>query len=77
MRAKYGKAFRMIGGVDKRIVAAGKPAIRKEMKRLFPLMCEGGFIPKIDHSVAPDISWDHFRYYMETLLAMHDRCANR
>jgi len=77
MRAKYGKEFRMIGGVDKRIVAAGKDAIRVEMERLFPLLCEGGFIPKIDHSVSSDISWDNFRYYMDTLLEMHQRCANR
>ena len=77
MRKKYGKKFRMIGGVDKRIVAAGKDAIKKEMERLFPLICEGGFIPKIDHSVSSDISWDNFRYYMETLLSMHKRCASR
>jgi uroporphyrinogen decarboxylase len=67
----------MMGGVDKRAVAAGKEAIKKEMDRLFPLMCEGGYIPKIDHSISSDISWDNFRYYMETLLDMHKRCANR
>jgi hypothetical protein len=77
MRRKYGKALRMIGGVDKRIVAAGKDAIAREMERLFPLMCEGGFIPKIDHSISSDISWDNFRYYMETLLQLHARCAHR
>jgi uroporphyrinogen decarboxylase len=77
LRAKYGKKLRMMGGVDKRAVAAGKEAIKKEMDRLFPLMCEGGYIPKIDHSISSDISWDNFRYYMETLLDMHQRCANR
>ena len=66
-----------MGGVDKRTVAAGKDAIRKEMERLFPLMCEGGYIPKIDHSISSDISWDNFRFYMETILEMHQRCANR
>jgi len=55
-----------MGGVDKRIVAAGKDAIRNELERLFPLVCEGGYIPSIDHSVSSDISWDSFRYYMET-----------
>lgn len=77
MRRRYGKNFRMIGGVDKRLVAAGKTAIRRELERLFPLMCEGGYIPKIDHSISSDISWDNFRYYMETLLELHQRCANR
>jgi uroporphyrinogen decarboxylase len=77
LRAAYGKDLRLIGGVDKRAVAAGRKAIDQEMERLFPLMCEGGFIPKIDHSVSSDISWDNFRYYMEKLLALHERCANR
>ncbi|MEI8242641.1 MAG: uroporphyrinogen decarboxylase family protein [bacterium] len=77
LRAKYGRSFRMMGGVDKRIVAAGKEAIRKELERLFPLVCEGGYIPSIDHSVSSDISWDNFRYYLETLMALHQRCANR
>ncbi len=77
LRQRYGKRLRMIGGVDKRAVAAGRDAIRAEMEKLFPLMCEGGFIPKIDHSVSADISWDNFRYYMESLLALHERCANR
>ncbi len=77
LRKKYGKALRLMGGVDKRAVAAGKEAIKNEMDRLYPLMCEGGYIPKIDHSISSDISWDNFRYYMETLLEMHQRCANR
>jgi len=58
-------------------IPRGKEAIKKELERLFPLMCEGGYIPKIDHSISSDISWDNFRYYMETLLDMHQRCANR
>ena len=77
LRRTYGRGLRMIGGVDKRAVAAGKAAIRAEMERLFPLMCEGGFIPKIDHSISADISWDNFRYYMDTLLELHRRCARR
>jgi len=77
LRARFGKRLRMIGGVDKRIVARGKKAIAAEMERLWPVMREGGFIPKIDHSIPPDISYDNFRYYMDTLLKMHERCANR
>jgi len=33
---KFGRDVRMVGGVDKRIVASGKDAIKKEMERLFP-----------------------------------------
>ncbi len=76
VRRRFGREVRMIGGVDKRIVAAGKEAIRAELERLLPLMREGGFVPKIDHSVSSDISWDNFRHYVETLRRMHQRCAN-
>ena len=77
LRKKFGKGVRMLGGVDKRIVAEGKEAIKAEMERLFPLMCEGGWVPIIDHSVPSTISWDDFRHYMDTLRSMHARCANR
>jgi len=75
VRETFGREVRMVGGVDKRIVAAGKEEIRAELERLYPLMCEGGFIPKIDHSVSSDISWDNFRYYIDTLRELHRRCA--
>lgn len=77
IRRDFGKSVRMLGGVDKRIVAEGKDAIRKEMERLFPVMAEGGFVPIIDHSVPSTISWDNFRYYIDTLREMHGRCERR
>lgn len=77
LRARHGRGLRMVGGVDKRLVAAGKDAIDAELERLFPLMCEGGFVPKIDHSVSSDISWDNFRHYIDKLRELHARCASR
>jgi uroporphyrinogen decarboxylase len=35
------------------------------MARIPPMMEDGGYIPTIDHSVPPDISYDNFRYYLE------------
>jgi len=29
------------------------------------LIEEGGFIPTIDHTVPPDVSWDDFRNYID------------
>lgn len=75
MRQRCGKGLRMVGGFDKRIVAAGPAAIDAEFRRLEPVVRAGGFIPKIDHSVAPDISWDHFRHYIDGMLALHRRLA--
>ncbi|RMD74751.1 MAG: hypothetical protein D6820_16135 [Lentisphaerae bacterium] len=75
LRERFGRRLRMVGGVDKRIVAAGKDAIRREMDRLYPVVREGGFVPKIDHSVSSDISWDNFRYYIDALRSLYRRCA--
>ena len=67
LRKRYGKRIKMIGGIDKREIAQGKDAIRKEMKKIPGLIREGGYIPKIDHSVSSDISLDNFRFYIDEL----------
>ncbi|HEY3396117.1 MAG TPA: uroporphyrinogen decarboxylase family protein [Armatimonadota bacterium] len=71
LRATYGRDLRMIGGIDKRALAAGKPAIRAELERKVPpLIAEGGYLPRVDHSVGTDISLENFRYYMQVLLEL-------
>jgi uroporphyrinogen decarboxylase len=53
------------GGVDKRVLARGPEAIRRHLLEFAPLIEEGGFIPTVDHTVPPDVPWDHFRWYMD------------
>lgn len=54
------------GGLDKKKVAKGKEAIDAELEAKLPFMLsQGGYIPFIDHTVPPDISWENFRYYRE------------
>ena len=65
MRKKYGKAFCMVGGVDKREIAKGKRAIDAEIAKIAPIVREGGYIPWIDHTVPPDTSLSDFQYYLE------------
>jgi uroporphyrinogen decarboxylase len=65
LRRAFGRELRMIGGFDKRVVARGPAAIDAEFQRLRPVIAEGGFLPAIDHSVSADISWDHYRYFMD------------
>jgi uroporphyrinogen decarboxylase len=65
IRRKFGKGLRLWGGVDKREIARGPEAIDRHLAALAPLIEEGGFIPTVDHTVPPDISWDNFRYYMD------------
>ena len=61
-------AFR--GGVDKRAIAKGGKVIKKEMKRIEPVVDDGGYIPSCDHGVPPDISWPNFVDYSRILARM-------
>ncbi|MCX7705374.1 MAG: hypothetical protein N2115_03855 [bacterium] len=66
IRKQYGKAFAMLGGIDKREIAKGKKEIEQELMRQVPYLVErGGYIPTIDHSIPPDISYENFMYYLE------------
>jgi uroporphyrinogen decarboxylase len=65
LRAKYGKALRLWGAVDKRCIAAGSDAIDNHLRTMVPLIEEGGFIPTVDHLVPPDVSLENFIYYLK------------
>jgi uroporphyrinogen decarboxylase len=56
----------LAGGIDKRVLGVeGREGVKKELRRLQPLIREGGYIPYIDHFIPPDISYDTFCYYMD------------
>jgi uroporphyrinogen decarboxylase len=65
IKAQYGNQLRIWGGVDKREIAKGQKHIDGVMRELAPLIENGGFIPTLDHTFPPDISWENFCYYME------------
>jgi uroporphyrinogen decarboxylase len=67
VRKQYGRDLRLWCGIDKRALALGPAAIDAELRRIRPLFEEGGYIPGLDHSMPPDVSYPHFRYYMERL----------
>lgn len=70
LRARFGRALRLWGGVDKRVLSQGAAAIKAHLRPFIPLIEEGGFIPTVDHTVPPDVSWDDFRIYMEAKRAL-------
>jgi len=73
-RTRFGRSLRLWGGVDKRILSKGRDAIRAHLREFIPLIEEGGFIPTVDHTVPPEVSWAAFRSYMDmkqALLAGH------
>lgn len=69
-RKQFGRGLRLCGGVDKRILTLGPAAINKHLREFIPLIEEGGFIPTVDHTVPPDVSWDNFRHYMDAKQAL-------
>lgn len=64
IRRKFGRSLRLWGGVDKRELAKDAAAIDAHLRRLQPLVAEGGFIPTVDHLVPPDVSLANFEHYM-------------
>ncbi|MBD3240783.1 MAG: hypothetical protein GF331_09380 [Chitinivibrionales bacterium] len=64
LRRQY-PGIRMMGGFDKVVLLQGPDAIRRELKRLKPLVDEGGFIPHVDHRVQADVSYRDYLYYLD------------
>jgi len=68
LRKKYGKDLIMGGAIDKRVLARGKEAIREEVMSKVPFLVEsGGYIPSVDHWVPPDVSFENYCFYVNTL----------
>ena len=66
LRKEYGSDLALSGGIDKRVLARGKKDIDYEVKRILDYMLpRGGYIPTVDHSVPPDVSFENFMYYVE------------
>jgi len=55
----------LMGGMDKRAIAAGREGVDAELERVKPLLAEGGYIPMLDHFVPPNVSYETYLYYVE------------
>ena len=68
LRKKYGKNLILGGNIDKRALAKGKEAIREEVMSKVPFLLEqGGYFPTVDHNVPPDVTFENYCYYINTL----------
>ena len=71
LRREYGEDLVLCGGIDKRELTKGREDIDRELyARIPPMLESGGFIPHLDHTFPPDISYDNFQYYMELKLKL-------
>jgi uroporphyrinogen decarboxylase len=62
---EYGPELRVMGGVDKIVLGAGRDAIKEYMTSLAPLVEQGGFIPFCDHRCPPNVPEDDYIYYLD------------
>jgi len=68
LRKKYGKDLILSGNIDKRALIKGKEAIREEVMSKVPFLLEqGGYFPTVDHNVPPDVTFENYCYYINTL----------
>jgi len=59
----------MSGGFDKRIIAAGKDAIDREIDRILPVMkARGGYYPTCDHGVPEEVAFEDYVHFRKRLL---------
>jgi uroporphyrinogen decarboxylase len=66
LRREFGRDLLMWGGVDKRVLARGEADIRAELlRKLPPLLEDGGYLPQLDHLAPPDIPYRNWLYYLD------------
>jgi len=59
------KNLRIMGGVDKMQMIAGKETIKSYLESLVPYVERGGFIPFCDHRCPPDVTPENYLYYLD------------
>ena len=62
---QYAGQLRIMGGVDKMQLAAGRDAILAYMKRIEPYVARGGYIPFCDHRCPPNVPEEDYLYYLD------------
>jgi uroporphyrinogen decarboxylase len=68
LRKMYGKDLILGGAIDKRALAKGKDAIKEEVMSKVPFLLEqGGFFPSVDHLVPPDVTFENYCFYINTM----------
>jgi uroporphyrinogen decarboxylase len=63
--AEYGKDLRIMGGIDKMQLGAGRDAIKAYLDSVAPLVERGGYIPFCDHRCPPNVDPDDYLYYLD------------
>jgi uroporphyrinogen decarboxylase len=68
IRKKYGNKLFLIGNLDKKELAKGGEAMRREVDSKVPVLKEiGGYVPSADHLIPVEFTLDKFREYADYL----------
>jgi len=68
VKKKYGNRLFLAGNLDKRELAKGGEAMRREVDSKVPVMKElGGYIPGVDHLVHVEFTYERFKEYADYL----------
>jgi len=68
LRKQYGKKLFLVGNLDKREIAKGGEAMRKEIDSKLPVMKEAsGYIAGLDHLVHVEFTFQRFKEYADYL----------
>ena len=68
LRKKYGKDILLFGNIDKRALMKDKKAVRDEVMSKVPYLLEqGGYFPTVDHQVPPDVPFENYLYFINTM----------
>ena len=61
----------MSGGIDKRVLAAGKDAIDEYLERVIPPMVKrGGYAPTCDHGVPDNVAYADYMHYRRRIMEL-------
>ncbi|MDR0897298.1 MAG: hypothetical protein LBN04_05520 [Oscillospiraceae bacterium] len=67
---QYEGQLRIMGGIDKMALGAGREAIQKYLKSVEKYVARGGYIPFCDHRCPPNVPPDDYLYYLDLKRAM-------
>lgn len=68
LRRQFGRALRLIGGIDLDTLLQDPAAIRREMERVIPpLLAQGGYVPLADGRVRANVPFENYRTYRRLL----------
>jgi uroporphyrinogen decarboxylase len=70
LRRRFGRELRLGGGFAKEALIAGPREIEREIRRLMPVVEQGGFVPAVDDVVPPEVPFENYRYYVNAMRAI-------